>query len=80
MRQLGEITDGEKTSSYCQDAYNKTLAKYHPWVIKKAAIVAMYTMPTREVLFKKVNIIYFIYFIFNDIKINYFLFIYLGLW
>ncbi|KAK0075454.1 hypothetical protein PV325_004778 [Microctonus aethiopoides] len=54
LRQLGEITDGEKTSSYCQDAYNKTLAKYHPWVIKKAAIVAMYTMPTREVLFKKV--------------------------
>ncbi|EZA61524.1 hypothetical protein DMN91_003554 [Ooceraea biroi] len=54
LRQLGELTDGDKTSSCCQDAYNKTLAKHHPWVIRKAAIVAMYTMPTREALFKKV--------------------------
>ncbi|XP_034951723.1 ceramide-1-phosphate transfer protein [Chelonus insularis] len=54
LRQLGDLKDSEKTSSCCQDAYNKTLAKHHPWVIKKAAIVAMYTMPTREVLFKKV--------------------------
>ncbi|XP_006564956.1 ceramide-1-phosphate transfer protein isoform X3 [Apis mellifera] len=46
--------DSDKTSSCCQDAYNKTLAKHHPWVIRKAAVVAMYTMPTRELLFKKV--------------------------
>ncbi|KAF3419997.1 hypothetical protein E2986_04772 [Frieseomelitta varia] len=54
LRQLGELSDSDKTSSCCQDAYNKTLAKHHPWVIRKAAIVAMYTMPTRELLFKKV--------------------------
>lgn len=54
LRQLGDLSDGEKTSSCCQDAYNKTLAKHHPWVIRKAAVVAMYTMPTRELLFKKV--------------------------
>ncbi|XP_011058874.1 PREDICTED: ceramide-1-phosphate transfer protein isoform X2 [Acromyrmex echinatior] len=46
--------DVEKTTSCCQDAYNKTLAKHHPWMIRKAAIVAMYTMPSREILFKKV--------------------------
>jgi hypothetical protein len=55
LRQLGDLLDTDKTSSCCQDAYNKTLAKHHPWVIRKAAIVAMYTMPTREVLLKKVN-------------------------
>lgn len=54
LRQLGELSDTEKTSTCCQDAYNKTLAKHHPWVVRKAAIVAMYTMPTRELLFKKV--------------------------
>ncbi|XP_035735607.1 ceramide-1-phosphate transfer protein-like [Vespa mandarinia] len=54
LHQLGEISDTDKTSTCCQDAYNKTLAKHHPWVIRKAAVVAMYTMPTRELLFKKV--------------------------
>lgn len=53
---MGELSDSEKTSTCCQNAYNKTLAKHHPWVIKKAAVVAMYTMPTRENLFKKVFI------------------------
>lgn len=54
LRQLGDLSDTEKTSSCCQDAYNKTLSKHHPWVIRKAAVVAMYTMPTRELLLKKV--------------------------
>ncbi|KAH0953146.1 hypothetical protein HN011_006465 [Eciton burchellii] len=54
LRRLGDLADIDKTSSCCQDAYNKTLAKHHPWVIRKAAVVAMYTMPTREALFKKV--------------------------
>ncbi|XP_053996172.1 ceramide-1-phosphate transfer protein [Hylaeus anthracinus] len=54
LRRLCDLSDTEKTSSCCQDAYNKTLAKHHPWVIRKAAVVAMYTMPTRELLFKKV--------------------------
>ncbi|KAF7418000.1 hypothetical protein HZH68_000653 [Vespula germanica] len=52
--QLNEISDTDKTSMCCQDAYNKTLAKHHPWVVRKAAIVAMYTMPTRELLFQKI--------------------------
>lgn len=59
LRQLGELADTEKTSSCCQDAYGKTLAKHHPWVIRKAAVVAMYTMPTKELLFKKVGYFYF---------------------
>lgn len=58
LRQLGELSDSDKTSSCCQDAYNKTLAKHHPWVVRKAAVVAMYTMPTRELLFRKVFMFY----------------------
>lgn len=54
LKQIGELSDSEKTSTCCQNAYNKTLAQHHPWVVRKAAIVAMYTMPTRGNLFKKV--------------------------
>jgi hypothetical protein len=55
LRQLGELSDSDNTSTSCQDAYNSTLAKHHSWIIRKAAVVAMYTMPTRAVLFKKVS-------------------------
>lgn len=55
LRQLGELSATDKTSSCCQNAYSKTLAKHHSWVIRKAAVVAMYTMPTREALFRKVS-------------------------
>ncbi|XP_011648158.1 ceramide-1-phosphate transfer protein [Pogonomyrmex barbatus] len=54
LQQLGDLSDVDKTACCCQDAYSKTLAKHHPWVVRKAAVVAMYTMPTREALFKKV--------------------------
>ncbi|XP_043279569.1 ceramide-1-phosphate transfer protein [Venturia canescens] len=54
LRQLGDLGEVDKTSSCCQDAYGKTLAKHHPWVIRTAASTAMYTMPTKQVLFKKV--------------------------
>ncbi|XP_012263217.2 ceramide-1-phosphate transfer protein [Athalia rosae] len=54
LRQLSDLSESDKTSGCCQDAYNKTLAKHHPWIIRKGAIVAMYAMPTRDLLFKKV--------------------------
>ncbi|XP_011495375.1 PREDICTED: ceramide-1-phosphate transfer protein [Ceratosolen solmsi marchali] len=54
LRQLSELSDSDNTSTSCQDAYNMTLAKHHSWIIRKAAVVAMYTMPSRAVLFKKV--------------------------
>ncbi|XP_014236287.1 ceramide-1-phosphate transfer protein [Trichogramma pretiosum] len=54
LGQLNELSDTDNTSGVCQEAYNKTLAKHHAWLIRKAACVAMYTMPTREVLLKKV--------------------------
>ncbi|XP_014208407.1 ceramide-1-phosphate transfer protein-like [Copidosoma floridanum] len=54
LRQLGELSSTDNTSASCQDAYNKTLAKHHSWIVRKAAVYAMYTMPTRETLFKRV--------------------------
>jgi len=51
---LGKLNPFEKTSAVCQTAYNQTLAQYHPWLVRKGAIVAMYTMPTRDQLLNKV--------------------------
>lgn len=38
----------------CQNAYNATLAEHHPWIIQKAAIMAMYALPNKEGLFNRV--------------------------
>lgn len=51
---LGELQKDEKTHTVCQAAYNRTLAAHHPWLVRKGAIVAMYTMPTRDALLNRV--------------------------
>lgn len=51
---LGELQPTDKTHSVCQLAYNNTLAQFHPWIVRKGAVVAMYALPTREQLLKKV--------------------------
>lgn len=38
----------------CQNSYNSTLACYHPWIVQKAAIMAMYALPDKEELLKRV--------------------------
>lgn len=51
---MSEIEAHEKTTGVCKLAYNETLAQYHPWLIRKGALVAMHVLPTREQLFNKV--------------------------
>ncbi|KAJ8886005.1 hypothetical protein PR048_012211 [Dryococelus australis] len=53
LKGIGELQDNDKTSGVCQNAYNNTLAKHHPWVIRKSAVVAMYALPTRKALLLK---------------------------
>lgn len=54
LYRLSMIEPTERTHSICQTAYNETLAQHHPWLIRKGAMVAMYTMPTREQLLNRV--------------------------
>merc|ERR1711992_16389 len=42
------LDDKDKCCSLSQEAYKKTLMKYHPWVVQKAALLAMHMLPTRE--------------------------------
>lgn len=56
LQKLAELGENEKTSGCCKSSYNNTLAKYHPWVIRKAANVAMYALPCQGDLLRKVCI------------------------
>lgn len=38
------------------EAYEKTLAQYHPWVLRKAVGVAVYAVPTKDVLVQKMEL------------------------
>lgn len=54
LKRLGEIETHDKTSGVCSQSYNETLANFHPFLIRKAANIAMYTLPQRDQLLTKV--------------------------
>ena len=54
LQKVGDLRDEDKTCGVCQEAYNSTLANFHPWIVRKGAIVAMYALPTRGGLLQKV--------------------------
>lgn len=54
LRRIAQLQDTEKTCSACQISYNETLAKYHAWLIRKGATMAMHALPTKQYLLKKV--------------------------
>ncbi|XP_063001141.1 ceramide-1-phosphate transfer protein [Elgaria multicarinata webbii] len=45
-----------KTSVLCTDSYNASLANYHPWIIRKAATVAFYALPTRDAFLENMKV------------------------
>ncbi|KAI9583493.1 ceramide-1-phosphate transfer protein [Glossina fuscipes] len=54
LSRLASLTEFDKTQLACKLAYEMTLAKHHPWVIRKGALVAMYALPTQGELLKRV--------------------------
>ncbi|KAM3824387.1 ceramide-1-phosphate transfer protein isoform 1-T2 [Vipera latastei] len=45
-----------KTSTLCTDSYNASLANYHPWIVRKAATMAFYALPTRDAFLENMNV------------------------
>ena len=45
----------DKCCPLAQDAYKKTLKKHHPWMVQKAALLAMHTLPLKKVLIEKIS-------------------------
>lgn len=58
LQKVGDLCDEDKTCGVCQEAYNSTLANFHPWIVRKGAIMAMYALPTRGGLLQKVCFTY----------------------
>lgn len=48
--EVSKLDDLAATGPAARSAYQATLAKYHPWVIRKTASLAMYGLPNREQL------------------------------
>ncbi|NXO66331.1 CPTP protein, partial [Phainopepla nitens] len=54
---LEGLRSGESSPSVlCTDAYNASLAAYHPWVIRKAATLAFRALPSRDAFLEVMNV------------------------
>lgn len=54
LHKLDDIEDEGYCSVISREAYEATLMKYHPWVVQKAAKLAMGLLPTKKGLISKV--------------------------
>ncbi|CAG5131711.1 unnamed protein product [Candidula unifasciata] len=56
LEKLKETNSTVKFSSATSEAYDTTLARHHPWLIRKAVHVALYMLPARQDLLKKMGV------------------------
>uniref|UniRef100_A0A1B6CAC8 Glycolipid transfer protein domain-containing protein n=1 Tax=Clastoptera arizonana TaxID=38151 RepID=A0A1B6CAC8_9HEMI len=54
LKRVSELQPNDNTNTVGQEVYNNTLAKHHSWLIRKGAHIAMYVLPTKDVLFTRV--------------------------
>jgi len=53
LRGVPDLDSNDKCCQMSQEAYKKTLMKFHPWVVQKAATMAMNLLPTKNGLIQK---------------------------
>lgn len=53
MKRLGIASAHDKSSILAYNSYNETLAKYHPWLIRKGVGIATYTLGSCGALLEK---------------------------
>ncbi|CAH1240265.1 CPTP [Branchiostoma lanceolatum] len=53
MNRMGKSTSDAKVSTMAYECYHETLANYHVWIVRKAAGMAFYTLPTRKNFLEK---------------------------
>ncbi|KAM4014893.1 LOW QUALITY PROTEIN: ceramide-1-phosphate transfer protein [Anomaloglossus baeobatrachus] len=56
LEKLRTSSEDSKTSTLCTEAYNDSLANYHPWIIRKTATVAFLALPVRNTFFEVMNV------------------------
>ena len=50
MEKIATEDDSVRTADMAGEVYAKTLGNYHPWLVRKMAYVAMYTLPNKAQL------------------------------
>ncbi|XP_057365770.1 ceramide-1-phosphate transfer protein-like [Daphnia carinata] len=55
LEELFKLKSDDKLSGACQKTYSATLGQYHPWIIQKAALMAMYALPTKLGLLQRIK-------------------------
>lgn len=55
LDRISQLSPDEPTYRVGQAVYDATLGLYHSWYIRMGAGVAMYTLPTKCVLFERVS-------------------------
>ena len=48
MAKLVDSDDDARVSNIASEVYHETLAKHHPWIVRKMAGVAMYILPCKK--------------------------------
>ena len=48
MAKLVDSDNDARVSNIASEVYHKTLAKHHPWIVRKMAGVAMYILPCKK--------------------------------
>ena len=56
MKNIKEADEHAKLSGIGSQSYDKTLAKHHPWLIRKGVHIAVYTLPTRVQFMEKMKV------------------------
>ncbi|KAK3603490.1 hypothetical protein CHS0354_030332 [Potamilus streckersoni] len=56
MKEIQAAEEGSKLSSIAATSYDRTLAKHHPWIVRKGVHLAVYTLPTRKHLLEKMKV------------------------
>jgi len=55
LKGVPDLGVDDKCSTLSQEAYKKTLIKHHPWVVQKAALLAMNLLPYKKGLIEKIS-------------------------
>jgi len=63
LQKVGDANNTDSLSKVGHEVYGDTLAHHHPWIVRKGANMAMYALPTREGLLKKVSFFNFLFFL-----------------
>jgi len=55
LEEVGQYKMEDNLAAGCQKAYNMTLSQYHPWIVQKTALVAMYALPNKRGLLDRIK-------------------------